>query len=212
MSPPAEGGFERRQLPEGVEFTIHPAAPARGFLAAALLLALLFGLPALAVLADPRRHDAVSLAAALAGLAVAGLAAAAWRGARRGRRPRWLRADAAGLTLPEAHLPWPALREIRLERRGAGRHAEAASGVHALAARIAAQQRAAETRLWAETTTPGAPLLLAEGLGEGAANGLRAALLALRPEGPAAMAPAPPAQPAMPELPPGAAPGGAPPQ
>ncbi|EFH13754.1 hypothetical protein, partial [Teichococcus cervicalis] len=63
MSGVAEGGFTRRETPQGVEFTIHPAPPARGFLAAALLLALLFGLPALAVLADPRRHDAVSLAA-----------------------------------------------------------------------------------------------------------------------------------------------------
>lgn len=197
MSPAAEGGFVRRPLPEGVEFTVQPAAPARGFLAAALLLALLFGLPALAVLADPRRHDAVSLAAALAGLAVAGLALAAWRGARRGRRVRRLLADAAGLTLPEAHLPWSALREIRLERRGPGRHAEAAAGVHALAARIAAQQRAAETRLWAETVVPGPPLLLAEGMGEGAAAALRAALLALRPEAaPPVMPPAAPLGPA----------------
>ncbi|WBV45562.1 hypothetical protein [Pseudoroseomonas cervicalis] len=177
----AEGGFLRRDTPQGVEFIIRPAPPARGFLAAALLLALLFGLPALAVLADPRRHDVVSLGAALAGLAVAGLAAAAWRGARHGRQPRLLRADATGLTLPEAHLPWSALAGIRLEQPGPGRHAQAATGVHALAARIATQQRAAETRLWAELATPGPALLLAGGLGPGAAAALREALLALRP-------------------------------
>ncbi|MCQ4161691.1 hypothetical protein NON00_17390 [Roseomonas sp. GC11] len=183
MFTPDQGHFTRSAVPEGVAFTIRPARPSRGFQAAALLLVGLFGLPVLAVLIDPRRHDVVSLGAALAGLAVTVLALLALRRSRQGRAPRRLLADAAGLALPEGErLPWSAVRALRLEQPEPGRHAATAPGMHALAARIAARQHAAETRLWADLAPPDPPRLLAAGLGPEVAEALRAALLAERPQ------------------------------
>jgi hypothetical protein len=184
--PSDQGRFTRQALPGAVLITVHPARPAAAFLAAAWLLGLLFGLPALAVLVDPGRHDPASLAAAAAGLAVVAVAGLALRRARRGREPRVLRLDAAGLTLPERHLAWEALRGIALREPAAGRHAASASGLHALAARVAARQHAAETLVLAETAAGSAPLLIAGGLGREVAAALREALLAARPGGAAA--------------------------
>ncbi|ONG54050.1 hypothetical protein BKE38_10820 [Pseudoroseomonas deserti] len=165
-----------------MRITVHPARPALSFLAAAWLLGLLFGLPALAVLIDPARHEPVGLAAALAGLAVVAVAAFALRRARQGRGPRPLLLDASGLTLPERHLPWSELRSLTLRQPEPGRQAAAAPGLHALAARIAARQHAAETALLAETAGEGTPLLVAGGLGPEVAAALRDAVLAARPD------------------------------
>lgn len=176
-----QGRFTRQAEEHGVRITVHPARPATAFLAAAWLLGLLFGLPALAVLLDPTRHEPVALGAALAGLGVVAMAVLALRRARQGRGPRPLLLDATGLTLPEGHLPWTELRGLSLRQPEPGRQAAAAPGLHALAARIAARQHAAETVLLAETAGEGAPRLVAGGLGPEVAAALREALLAARP-------------------------------
>ncbi len=176
-----QGRFTRQPVAGGLRIIVHPARPAPAFLAAAGLLGLLFGLPAIAVLIDPGRHDPVGLASALAGFSVVAMAALAWRRARRGRGPRPLLLDAAGLTLPERHLPWAELRALTLRQPGPGLQAATTAGLHVLAARIAARQHAAETALLAETTGEGAPLLVAGGLGPAVAAALRDAVLAARP-------------------------------
>ncbi|MFD1109193.1 hypothetical protein [Pseudoroseomonas ludipueritiae] len=154
---------------------IRPARPDPAFLAAAVLLGGLFGLPALAVLLNPARHDPLSLAAAGLALLVLLLAGWALRRALRGRRPRSLRLDASGLCLAEECLPWSALgpRHVRLPeaaRAGPG------SGIHGLAAAIAARQQAAEAQLLQDRRDGASPLLLASGLEAGTAERLRAAL------------------------------------
>jgi hypothetical protein len=154
---------------------IRPARPELAFLAAAVLLGGLFGLPGLAVLLNPARHDPLSLAAAGFALLVLLLAGwALWR-ALRGRRPRSLRLDASGLCLAGDCLPWSILgnRHVRLPE--AARPAPA-PGIHGLAAAIAARQRAAEAQLLQERHDGAPPLLLAGGLEAGTAEKLRAAL------------------------------------
>lgn len=154
---------------------IRPARPELAFLAAAVLLGGLFGLPGLAVLLDPARHDPLSLAAAGLALPVLLLAGWALRRATRGRRPRRLRLDASGLHLAADHLPWAAMGERHVLLPDAGRPAPA-PGIHGLAAAIAARQRAAEAQLLQERRDGAPPLLLASGLEAGTAERLRAAL------------------------------------
>lgn len=177
MPPPpgGAGGFLRRPQADGVLFLLQPARPPLAFQAAALLLAGLFGLPALAVALNPARHDGVSLAAAVAGVAVAALALRALLRARRNRHPRqvWLRPE--GIETAEALLPWRPLAALRVVQPEAGPYGQQASGIHALAARIAQQQHAAEARLVLDMAD-GRPALLASGLGPEAAHALREAL------------------------------------
>jgi hypothetical protein len=179
-SPPtpraAGGGFSRQRQQDGsVLFAVRPARPALAFLAAVLLLAGLFGLPALAVLVDPGRHDTVSLAAAGCALLIIGLAVLAWRHARRGRAPREIRLDARGLSLAGALVPWESVRSLRVERPGLGRYA-GLGGIHGLGAAVAAQQQAAEARLVLDCRDRTEPLLVAAGLGAEIAEALREAL------------------------------------
>lgn len=154
---------------------IRPARPEPSFLAAAVLLGGLFGLPGLAVLLNPARHDPLSLAAAGFALLVLLLAGGAlWR-ALRGRRPRSLRLDAGGLSLAGERLPWPILgeRHVRLPETA---RPVSGPGIHGLAAAIAARQHAAEAQLLQERRDGAPPLLLAGGLEAGTAEQLRAAL------------------------------------
>ncbi|RKJ98005.1 hypothetical protein, partial [Teichococcus wenyumeiae] len=125
---------------------IRPARPELAFLAAAVLLGGLFGLPGLAVLLNPARHDPLSLAAAGFALLVLLLAGwALWR-ALRGRSPHSLRLDASGLSLAGDCLPWSTLGRRHVWLPEAARPTPT-PGIHGLAAAIAARQRAAEARL-----------------------------------------------------------------
>ena len=154
---------------------IRPARPELAFLAAAVLLGGLFGLPGLAVLLNPARHDPLSLAAAGFALLVLLLAGwALWR-ALRGRSPHSLRLDASGLWLAGDCLPWSALGQRHVWLPEAARPAPT-PGIHGLAAAIAARQRAAEARLLQDRRDGAPPLLLASGLEAGTAEQLRAAL------------------------------------
>lgn len=177
---PAIAGFEMRRLDDARHFLVRPARPALGFLAAAVLLGGLFGLAALSVLLNPARHDPVSLGAAMVALGVTALAGLALRHAWHGRRPALIATDAEGLRGAGWRLPWADLAGLRVERPADATH-PAAGGIHALAARVAAQQRAAEARLVAQRATPSRPLLLAGGLDVETAEALRLALLAERP-------------------------------
>ncbi|HWL84025.1 MAG TPA: hypothetical protein VNR89_23965 [Roseomonas sp.] len=174
------GGFTQQEKGGGaVLFTVRPARASPAFLAATVLLGALFGLPALAVLLDPRRHDAVSLAAASCALLILLGAAMAFRRARRGRGERRIRVGPTGITLPEQHVPWSAFRELRVEQPATERLP--ALGIYGLAANVAAQQRAAEARLLLDGTESTEPLLVAGGLGTAVAERLRTAILRLRP-------------------------------
>ncbi|MXP65607.1 hypothetical protein E0493_19855 [Roseomonas sp. M0104] len=174
------GGFTQQEKGGGVALiTVRPARASLAFLAATGLLGALFGLPALAVLLDPRRHDAISLAAALCALLILTGAVIAFRRARRGRGERRIRLAPEGITLPERHVPWSVVRELRAEQPAAAR--QPATGVYGLAANVAAQQRAAEARLLLDTVESTEPLLVAEGLGIAVAERLRDAILRRRP-------------------------------
>jgi hypothetical protein len=167
--------FTIRNEGDATLIEIRPARPEPAFLAAAALLGGLFGLPALAVLLNPARHDALSLAAAGCALLILALAGGALRRALRGRRRHCLRLDATGLCLAADCLPWSALGERHVVLPEAGRQAPA-PGIHGLAAAIAARQHAAEARLLQDRRDGGPPLLLAAGLEAGTAERLRAAL------------------------------------
>jgi hypothetical protein len=167
--------FTTRTEGDATLFDIRPARPELAFLAAAFLLGGLFGLPALAVLLNPARHDALSLGAAGCALAVLALAVVALRRALRGRAPRRLRMDAKGLTVAGRWLPWSSLGARQVEMPTAG-GAVAAPGIHGLAAAIAARQRAAEARVVQARLDGAEPLLLAGGLDAGTAERLHAAL------------------------------------
>jgi hypothetical protein len=171
----ARSHFTLRRDGEATLVEIRPARPEPAFLAAAVLLGGLFGLPALAVLLNPARHDPLSLGAA--GCAVLILALAGWalRRALRGRRPSSLRLDAVGLCLAGERLPWNSLAERQVSLPENGR-AMASPGIHGLAAAIAARQRAAEARLLQHRRDGAPPLLLAGGLDAETAGQLRAAL------------------------------------
>lgn len=174
-APRASGAFQRRVDGEGVLYTVHPARPPLAFRAAALLLAGLFGLPALGVLLSPSRHDGVSLLAAAGGLGIAGLAAWALLRGRRARRVQRFRLRPGGVEREGRFLPWPAGAALRVARPEAGPYARGASGIHGLAARIAAQQHAAEACLFLDGGE-GGPALLASGLDLPTAEALREAL------------------------------------
>jgi predicted lipid-binding transport protein (Tim44 family) len=167
--------FSLSTVGDATRIDIHPARPDTAFLAAAALLGGLFGLPALAVLIDPARHDALSLGAACCALLILALVVVAWRRAFRNRAPQPLLLDTAGLTVGGTHLPWSALAGRRVELPAANRHA-AATGIHSIAAAIAARQQAAETRVMQDRRDGTPPLLLAGGLDAGTAERLRAAL------------------------------------
>ncbi|HWX51568.1 MAG TPA: hypothetical protein VNZ61_26295 [Roseomonas sp.] len=180
MAQQEQGGFTQQEKAGGrVLFIVRPARASLAFLAAAVLLGALFGLPALAVLLNPRRHDAISLAAALCALLILAGAVVAFRRARHGRSPRRIEVDATGIALPERHVPWSVVQGLRVEQPAADR--QVASGIYDLAANVAAQQRAAEARLLLDGPEGGAPLLVASGLGAAVAEQLRAAILRLKP-------------------------------
>ncbi|MBO1076072.1 hypothetical protein [Roseomonas marmotae] len=156
-------------------FEIRPAKPEPGFIAAAVLLGGLFGLPALAVLLNPGRRDPLSLTAAGCALLILALAGGALRRALRGRRAVTLRLDDAGLEVRGERPSWDALAGRRVERPETAPPA-GATGIHGLAAAVAARQRAAEARLWQERRDGAPPLLLASGLEAATAERLCAAL------------------------------------
>lgn len=173
------GGFTQQEKAGGaVLFVVRPARASLAFLAATVLLGGLFGLPALAVLLNPQRYDAISLAAAFCALLILAGAVLAFRRARRGRAPRRIEVDATGIVLPERRVLWPAVRELRVEQPATER--QAAVGIYGLAANVAAQQRAAEARLLLDSLE-GSPLLVASGLDVAVAEQLRAAMLRLKP-------------------------------
>lgn len=180
------GGFAMRRQAEAILFDIRPARPAFAFLAAVVLLGGIFLLPALAVLLDPRRHDAVSLTAAACALAILGLALLAWRRARRHRQPRCLCIDGRGIGLEGETIPWPACGALRIARPDPGRYA-ALQGIHGLGAAIAARQQAAENRLLLERRDRSEATLLAGGLSEATATALHSAIdAAIREKNPTA--------------------------
>ncbi|MDJ0390336.1 hypothetical protein QMO56_19675 [Roseomonas sp. E05] len=180
MAQQDQGGFAQQEKGGGVVlFVVRPARASSAFLAATVLLGALFGLPALAVLLNPRRHDVISLAAAFCALLVLAGAALAFRRARRGRGERRIRVEPGGITLPERHVPWPAVRDLRVEQPAAER--QPAIGIYGLAANVAAQQRAAEARLLIDCAESAEPLLVAGGVGAAVAERLREAILRLRP-------------------------------
>ncbi|MFC7611457.1 hypothetical protein [Teichococcus aestuarii] len=135
----------------------------------------LFGLPALAVALNPARHDGVSITAAVAGLAVAALALRALQRTRRNRHPRQILLRPEGVETAEALLPWRPLAALRVVQPEAGPYGGEAAGIHALAARIAQQQHAANARLVLDMAD-GRTALLASGLGLETARALREAL------------------------------------
>lgn len=169
------GGFVRQPQAEGVLFLSQPARPSLAFQAAALLLAGLFGLPVLAVVLDPARHDGISLMAAAAGAAIAALAASVLLRTRQRRHPQSIRLRHDGLETAEGLLPWRPLAALRIVQPKAGPYEGQATGIHALAARIARQQHAADARLVLDMAD-GRPALLASGLGLATARALREAL------------------------------------
>jgi hypothetical protein len=155
--------FTLRQDGEATLIDITPARPDIAFMAAAVLLGGLFGLPALAVVLNPARHDALSLGAATFAILVVALAALALRRAISGRRRRQLRLDPTGLTADDTHIPWPNLGERRIALPDASPH-NRAEGIHGLAATIAARHRAAQAQLLQARQDGTPPLLLAGGL------------------------------------------------
>lgn len=173
MPRPETSRFTTRTEGPATVIDIRPARPDLAFLAAAVLLGGLFGLPALAVLLNPARHDALSLSAA--GCAVLILALAGWalRRALHGRRPMALRLDPTGLAAGEQHWPWAALGARAVE---APPPVVASGGVHGLAAAIATRQRAAEARVVQHFADGMPPVTLAGGLEAGVAERLLAAL------------------------------------
>ena len=179
MAMQAPAGFSEARTGDAVLFRIRPARAPVAFLAAAVLMAGMFGLPALAVLATPARQDPVSLGAALCALIITAGAVLAIRRARQGRAEREIRADAAGLSWPEGCAPWAAIAGLRVEQPAPPRGA--AAGIHALAAGIAAQQQAVEARLMLDRSDGAAPAILASALDAAAAEALRQALLRHRP-------------------------------
>jgi len=173
MPRPDTSHFTTRAEAGATTYHIRPARPDLAFLAAAVLLGGLFGLPALAVLLDPRRHDPLSLAAAGCAALILLLAAWALRRALRGRRSVLLRLDAAGLTADGRHWPWAALAGRSVE---APAPVVATGGLHELAATIATRQRAAEARLMQHFADGTPPVVLAAGLDAAVAERLRAAM------------------------------------
>lgn len=167
--------FTLRQEGEATLIDITPARPDTAFLAAAVLLGGLFGLPALAILLNPARHDALSLSAAAIALAVVALAGLALRRALAGRRRRSLRLDPQGLTLEGATHPWATLGTPVVDQpKEMG--ATPASGIHGLAAGIAARQRASQARVLFSRRNGAPPLPVAAGLRAETAEALRHAL------------------------------------
>jgi hypothetical protein len=155
--------FTLRQDGEATVIDIIPTRPNLAFLAATVLLGGLFGLPALAVVLNPARHDALSLSATLLALLVVAIAVMAVRRARTNRKPSQLRLDATGLRAAGTLIPWPALgpRQIILPDTLAHAHAP---GIHGLAATIATRQRAGEARLLQSRQDGAAAVWLANGL------------------------------------------------
>lgn len=178
LSSSSAGAAFHRHAGEGeIHYAIRPARPSLAFQAAAWLLAGLFGPLVLLVLLDPTRRDGLSLLAAAGGAGVAVLAAMALRRARRGRGTTHVRITPDGLQVGAQRLPWQAGLGVRLAAPEESRHARAGQGaVHGLAARIAAQQQAAEYSLWLENPS-GATWRLAAGLDAATAGTLREALL-----------------------------------
>ncbi|MBO1080551.1 hypothetical protein [Roseomonas haemaphysalidis] len=173
MPRPDTSRFATRTEGHATVIEIRPARPDTAFLAASVLLGGLFGLPALAVLLNPARHDALSLSAAGCAVLILLLAGWALRRALRGRRPVTLRLDPAGLAAGEQRWAWPALAARTVE---APPPVVAVGGVHGLAATIATRQRAAEARVMQHFTDGMPPVVLAGGLDAGVAERLLQAL------------------------------------
>ena len=175
MRPRRSGAFTLRQEGEATLIDITPARPDLAFMAAAVLLAGLFGLPALAIVLNPARHDALSLGAAACAAVIVALAVTALHRSLAGRGRRQLRLDSTGLMTETGLLPWPTLGERRVELPDL-RQGQPASGIHALAANIAAQHRAAEAKVLQLRRDGQPPLSLASGLDAHTAAALREAL------------------------------------
>jgi hypothetical protein len=171
---PDPGAFTLSRQQDAVVFHVQPARAAFAYLAASLLLGMLFGLPSLAVLVSPARHDPASLAAAAAGLLIAMLAGTAFLRARRARHVQQIRVDSHGLSWTGGALPWSAIRRVRLARP---KPASPTGGIHGLAAGIATQQGAVSARLLLEPRDGSATLALTPALGADVAEALRTALL-----------------------------------
>lgn len=171
----AATGFRETATPEGSRLELRPVPLPGAYLAAALLLAGLFGMPALAVLLVPARQDPLSLAAAAGGLGIAAWAGLALRGAWRARRPQRLDLSPAGIALGAAPpLPWPEIGAVEAVAGSAGT-AAAPGGAAALGARIATARLAHEWRVRA-VLADGTVRFLAQGLDAAAATRLQALL------------------------------------
>lgn len=173
-----EAGIRRTDTGDAILFEVRPARPSLSFIAAALLLGGLFGMPALAILFDRSRWDLVSLLAAALGFAVLGVAALAIRRAFTGHAVHRIRLDAGGITAGAGSCPWPMALAIRVELPEANRH-EVAAGLrdgHGIGAAIAMRQRARDARVVLDRRGGPGPLPLAAGIDPATAEGLREGL------------------------------------
>jgi hypothetical protein len=141
---------------------IRPVAPALAFLAMAVLLGTMFGLPAIGVALDPARRDPWSLAAMGFGLLVAAAAAGIVWTALAGRRARRLRLDAEGIHRGAELWRWQEIRAValRLPARGAA----ATDAVQRLGAAIADHHLAGSAQVILRCGEGSPEVLLAGGL------------------------------------------------
>jgi hypothetical protein len=157
--------------PDALALEIRPAPLPWTWRAVTWMLALLFGMPALAVLLSPGRWDAVSLPAAAAGLGVAGWGILLLRRARATRQPQRLRLTRAGVQGGELTLAWPEILGFAAIPPPAPADGPA-PGAAAMGQRIAAERAAQEWRVTARLAD-GGTRVLAHGLDEAAAARIR---------------------------------------
>ncbi|MFC3126171.1 hypothetical protein ACFOD4_13970 [Pseudoroseomonas globiformis] len=179
MTSQKQGGFTMVEQGHGRRFLVRPARAPAAFLMAAVLLSGLFGLPAIAVLLVPRRWEPISLIAAFCGAVVAVAALMVLRQAVRQRHAIEITTDAAGLRWPGGEMRWAMMTNIAL--RGPEPLQTQAKGIYTLAANIAAQRMALQTRLVLEQRDGQPGFVLPIPLGGGVAEALRLALLRQRP-------------------------------
>lgn len=167
-------------LPGGQAVAIRPAPLPAAWLGAVLLLAALFGLPALAILLSPARWDGLSLASMALGLGIAAWAlGAAWR-ARRLRRPQRLVLGPERIEAGARSLRWDEVTGFEVLAPRALAQGPAAAGGVAMGLRIGAARAAQDWRV-AAGLAAGGRQVLATGLDEAAAGRLHALLEGARP-------------------------------